>query len=486
MRVVNPETITATTAAHAAGAVGVLVINLDGTQAAVAGGFKYAATSAVRSDFTGDLKSDILWRHAAQGDVWLWPMDGPARTAETYVRTVSDPNWRSARSRTSTATGGRPLLAQHGERQLYYWPMDGATALDEVYAGTVDPAYDIVGSGDFNADGKADLLWRHTTLGDVWVWLMDGATPLSQVYVDTVDPGYVVRGVGDLDANGKADIVWHGATGEVWVWPMDGTTRLDQVWVGSVPDTEYQIEGVADVTGDRKADLVWWHATRGRSLALDDERAGAPAEDWVATVADTAYHIAGTGDYNGDGKADLLWHHAVNGEVWVWLMNGPCACPKPGSPQCRMRGIGSSADACPGFGTRDSGCVRGRPSPELRALVSGLIQDSVRRRHLPLTALRSAAHLERVVHAIPRRIAPQEDTMLSDARRFPLAVMLLAALGASSLASAQSARMASIPVRTATCTPLPGRPTGRSWSAATSRCWAAAAPARPGATTSGG
>ena len=53
--------------------------------------------------------------------------------------------------------------------------MDGATPLDEIYVGTVDPAYDIVGTGDFDGDGKSDILWRHTTLGDVWIWLMDGA-----------------------------------------------------------------------------------------------------------------------------------------------------------------------------------------------------------------------------------------------------------------------------------------------------------------------
>ena len=33
-------------------------------------------TSLAGGDFTGDLKSDILWRHASVGDVWLWPMNG--------------------------------------------------------------------------------------------------------------------------------------------------------------------------------------------------------------------------------------------------------------------------------------------------------------------------------------------------------------------------------------------------------------------------
>ena len=49
-----------------------------------------------------------------------------------------------------------------------------------------DPGYRIEGVADFSGDGKADLLWRHATRGEVWVWLMDGAVRLSENYVATV------------------------------------------------------------------------------------------------------------------------------------------------------------------------------------------------------------------------------------------------------------------------------------------------------------
>jgi len=276
------------------------------------------------SDFTGDLKSDILWRHATGGDVWLWPMDGAARTAETYVRTIADTNWEIRGQGDQTGDSQADLLWRNRlSGEIYFWPMNGATPEGEIYVGAVDPAYDIVGTGDFDGDGKSDILWRHTALGDVWIWLMDGAMPLSQVYIDRVDPGYVVKGVGDFDADGKADIVWHHATvGDVWVWPMDGTTRRSETWVATVPDTGYQIQGVADFTGDGHADIVWWHTTRGEVWIWTMNGPVRVTETWVATVPETDYRIAGTGDYNGDGKADLLWHHATRGEVWVWLMDG--------------------------------------------------------------------------------------------------------------------------------------------------------------------
>ena len=286
----------------------------------------YLGTKGVpaTSDFTGDAKSDLLWRHASGGDVWLWPMDGAARTAETFVRTVAGTDWEIRGQGDQNGDGMADLLWRNKVTgQIYFWPMDGATPQDEIYVTTVDQAYDIVGTGDFDGDGKSDILWRHLTNGDLWVWLMDGAMPLSQTYVDTVDLAYVVKGVADLDADGKADIVFHHQTlGEVWVWPMNGATRLSQHWVGTVPDTRYQIVGVADHTGDGKADLLWHHATLGEVWIWTMNGPVRVEETWVGTVADIGYQIAGSGDYNGDGKADILWHHATLGEVWVWLMDG--------------------------------------------------------------------------------------------------------------------------------------------------------------------
>jgi subtilisin-like proprotein convertase family protein len=279
---------------------------------------------SVRSDFTGDLRGDILWRHAIDGELWLWPMDGAARTAESYVRRVSDTDWEIRGLGDQTGDGKADILWRHKTLgMIYLWPMDGCTPLAETYVASVDPAYDIVGTGDFNGDGTSDILWRHTTNGEVWIWLMNGATPLGQVYVDTVDPAYVIKGVGDLDGDGKADIVWHHATvGEVWVWLMDGTTRLSATWVGTVADVGYQIVGTADHTGDGKADILWHHATTGEVWVWPMNGATRVAETWVGTVPDTNYRIVGTGDSNGDGKADILWHHCTTGEVWIWLMDG--------------------------------------------------------------------------------------------------------------------------------------------------------------------
>ena len=42
--------------------------------------------------------------------------------------------------------------------------------------------------GDYNGDGKSDILWRNSATGQNWMYLMDGATIASSLGVNTV-PG---------------------------------------------------------------------------------------------------------------------------------------------------------------------------------------------------------------------------------------------------------------------------------------------------------
>ena len=64
--------------------------------------------TAVRSDFGGDGKSDILWHHASRGEVWVWPMNGRQRDgADARADGGVSRAGRSGAWRTSTGTGRR-------------------------------------------------------------------------------------------------------------------------------------------------------------------------------------------------------------------------------------------------------------------------------------------------------------------------------------------------------------------------------------------
>jgi hypothetical protein len=139
--------------------------------------------------------------------------------------------------------------------------------------------------GDFNGDGKADILWRNTSTGENALWLMDGPTLTSNNSISPVPattPGWTITGVGDFNGDGKADILWRNASsGENYLYPMEGTTILG-------------------------------------------------TEGYVRTVADLSWEVKGAGDYDGDGKADVLWRHAVTGENYLYPMDGITIKPTEG------------------------------------------------------------------------------------------------------------------------------------------------------------
>jgi hypothetical protein len=141
-----------------------------------------------------------------------------------------------------------------------------------------DLNWQIAGTGDFNGDGKVDILWRYYGAGgyNPYVWYMNGVTctggaPLSSVG----DLNWQIAGTGDFNGDGKVDILWryNGAGGYNYVWYMNGVT-----------------------------------CTGGASLV---------------SVADLNWQIAGTGDFNGDGKVDILWrYYGAGGYNYMWYMNG--------------------------------------------------------------------------------------------------------------------------------------------------------------------
>ena len=65
--------------------------------------------------------------------------------------------------------------------------MNGATYSGYAYLDSVpDLNWQIVGTGDFNSDGKTDILWRHKTTGQNALWFMNGATYSGYAYLDSV------------------------------------------------------------------------------------------------------------------------------------------------------------------------------------------------------------------------------------------------------------------------------------------------------------
>ena len=82
--------------------------------------------------------------------------------------------------------------------------------------------WQIKGSGDFNGDGKSDIVWQGQD-GTPAIWLMDGTT-VTGVGAVGFNPGasWHVVGAGQFNDDIKADILWQDDGGQAAVWLMDG------------------------------------------------------------------------------------------------------------------------------------------------------------------------------------------------------------------------------------------------------------------------
>ncbi|MCB5292617.1 GH25 family lysozyme [Arthrobacter sp. SO3] len=298
-------------------------------------------------DFDGDGTNDLAGRRP-DGSLWLYSNTG--RAVLVNGRQIGS-GWGIYNDIVGTgdANGDRmaDFVASDPTGAVYFYA--GTAMKDQGYQtarkigdygwGTFDA---LVAVQDFNGDGKGDLLARKPD-GTLWFYPGNGAgaygTPkrIGDYGWNAFD---AFAGVGDFNGDGKNDLVARKPDGTLWLYA--GTGRVDSGSNGYAGATKIglagwevfdTITGVGDFNGDGKNDLLarkpngslWLYKGTGK---IDANNSGYQGAVKVGDYGWDAFdQLIGTGDFNADGKNDLLARRP-DGTLWLYPGDGS---GKPGA-----------------------------------------------------------------------------------------------------------------------------------------------------------
>jgi hypothetical protein len=252
-------------------------------------------------DITGDGLADLgavdktgtLWIYPGVG--YVYPGTGPRSKRVFSARFSVGRGWNAftslVRHGDFNADGKQDVLARNAAGALFFYAGTGRTPAVFKAGVQVGRSWQtflsITGVGDFNSDGKDDLIAQKTN-GDLMLYrgTGNGLNPFapSQTKIGSSFRGSLLTAIGDLSGDGRTELLYRDTGGLVWLYASrDGAspigTRTAYIDDASVGKSIKNFVGVGNLESDQGMDPLpdtLWQVSNALLIVAPDTN---PASD---------------------------------------------------------------------------------------------------------------------------------------------------------------------------------------------------------------
>ena len=261
------------------------------------------------ADLNGDGQDDLLWWSGFAYTTWLGTDAGGFAKNVGVVIFSSPQPWNISGSGDFNGDGRYDLLWRNvatGEVSTWLGTPSGNFAVNDANALQTAPTnWFVIAIADFNGDGRDDLLWHNTTNAwSNWLGTEAGGFAVNDANaLTTVPTNWWVHGVGDFNGDGRDDLMWRNDAGQIsnWLSTENGGWLVNDANALRTAPANWFMSGIGDYDGDGRCDILWRNNNGDISTWLGTETGG-----WLVNDAAALAHFPPGWDF-GSYEDDPGW-----------------------------------------------------------------------------------------------------------------------------------------------------------------------------------